>query len=1157
MAVDGSQGPLVERVLVVGPSAEWTLHGDSGSGGGAGARPAASEEDALADPPCFEPVVQDCWPALSPEAAAAAAAADGGQAQGQQGESFELPLMVARFCLPSGARCRLSSAAASCNGLRTTQWDVILSGKPAGPLLREELPSFFTFVLTARDAAVVYGASLTFWEPLSVDEEEALWSSVAAQRGEALRDCRRFGVVVQRAVCLLSRLPLYSAFRDFLCHLYRSLPESPVPVERLVAWLCAAVPAPAPGGPTVQFPLGSRAVRVALPPEAALPLLDCPLHLVLQVLPIPRLLLLLQCMLLEQQVLLLSSQQSLLNWVCEAACALLFPLKWNHIRIPLLPCWRRFEMMLQMPVPYLIGASAAWLTDKDRPAKTVLFNLDTGEVVLPEVLPALPRKATRKLVARLDDLLKGYDLRRPVKAPGADDCPFAVTEADTCTDGFIGTSSGGMSPTPGLLPAAHHSFPKAEVQLKVFRFFTSLLKGYSQHVKEDSEGDFAAEQWVRQQDREDRPFFAAFAATQLFVSSLVAQRADRSGRLRPEIAACDAALREKVSRRPLLSRNASERCITSALAAAAAGSAARGGAARTVVVPGVSREGLPNQRAWRYSRFPRRLAAELTGPYRSPASLRRAEADCAEERSAASWLAVVQQLGAHAAQERLQRVPARSAADRSSLSPSGQLRRPSTLPTEAASDTSVTLSACTHSMGAFNGFSPQDSPNAPAAPPGLRSPVVMPVATRPRRRSGEVGVLELSCAGSRFRQWAVRDMPDRKGRMLRTVPDGARMYFQRRENGWLKLAGEESAWALERLELEDGSSIGWRVPPDAREELGSPVSSSTTPPEVPRLHPVVPPAALHPVQRASSTGRGGSPSGPVHRELQSSPAGYGLGVSPATEPCAPASPPVVPPRVPSEAAQVDPPSDPSSIPGLTFTVASPREFHPPPDTDGCGHVVDEQWNIHFPGSTVSFRCDVSCPSCSTLLSEDTVINRMSSGPGDFRTQCPRCRHSFRPSFDVSVHHPTAEGTEPRQGHRETVTYLSPRLMHREINGMLRQHISADEGLIDRHPTLWWNLLRQLRGVRIPLQYLLPQVHMGRAAARLAEMLPAAAAAAPALSAAPPPPRVPDPHPDAAEGGDPRPPAPAAPHRLAAAGEQRPDSSPQSSELSPGNDVSSV
>ncbi|KAF2344142.1 DENN domain, partial [Trinorchestia longiramus] len=65
---------------------------------------------------------------------------------------------------------------------------------------------------------------------------------------------------------------------------------------------------------------------------------------------------LLSCMLLENQVLLVSADYYRLMLVAECMCALVLPFTWHHIYVPILPA--ALSHFLDAPVPFIMGLHA-------------------------------------------------------------------------------------------------------------------------------------------------------------------------------------------------------------------------------------------------------------------------------------------------------------------------------------------------------------------------------------------------------------------------------------------------------------------------------------------------------------------------------------------------------------------------------------------------------------------------------------------------------------------------------------------------------------------------------------------------------------------------------------------------------------------------------
>ncbi len=68
-----------------------------------------------------------------------------------------------------------------------------------------------------------------------------------------------------------------------------------------------------------------------------------------------QLLLLLRCLLAEQRIIVTGSHLTLISATTHALIALLYPLRWCHVFVPILPLRRNFMDIVESPVPFLVG----------------------------------------------------------------------------------------------------------------------------------------------------------------------------------------------------------------------------------------------------------------------------------------------------------------------------------------------------------------------------------------------------------------------------------------------------------------------------------------------------------------------------------------------------------------------------------------------------------------------------------------------------------------------------------------------------------------------------------------------------------------------------------------------------------------------------------
>lgn len=228
--------------------------------------------------------------------------------------------MVTHFCHPVG--------------------DVIVPGR------EYQMPRVHHFVLTNDKGRKIYGTCLTVFE----EYEPPLDAPIRAHRIHDDSGERDIEVTVSeedttlylpRCLCILSIWPYMSAFREYLAQLYRLATTTncmTVPLERHIMNICMEIPAPPPGAFEVQINILDSVIRFWSPP-AKLPIayVSIPYRVLFDCLDIDNILHLWYCLIMEQKVLLVSSQYSNLTVCAEILCSLLYPMKWTHLYVPLLP----------------------------------------------------------------------------------------------------------------------------------------------------------------------------------------------------------------------------------------------------------------------------------------------------------------------------------------------------------------------------------------------------------------------------------------------------------------------------------------------------------------------------------------------------------------------------------------------------------------------------------------------------------------------------------------------------------------------------------------------------------------------------------------------------------------------------------------------------
>jgi len=163
-------------------------------------------------------------------------------------------------------------------------------------------------------------------------------------------------------------------------------------VKQLETWIfrLLSAPVPVPGKCHLELHLVPEGIGkphiLALPDQTRFSLVDFPLHLPLELLGVEKCIQILECIMLEQKVLMMSRDYNVLTMSVLALVAMLYPLEYMFPVIPLLPAsLENSEQLLYAPTPYIIGIPASFGQTRKTclPNDVWLFDLDSDTVTAP------------------------------------------------------------------------------------------------------------------------------------------------------------------------------------------------------------------------------------------------------------------------------------------------------------------------------------------------------------------------------------------------------------------------------------------------------------------------------------------------------------------------------------------------------------------------------------------------------------------------------------------------------------------------------------------------------------------------------------------------------------------------------------------------------
>ncbi|KAF7387522.1 hypothetical protein HZH68_013199 [Vespula germanica] len=431
-------------------------------------------------------------------------------------------------------------------------------------------PTFHSFVLTKEDGHRTYGFSLVFYEEcrnrkicaamqtlqamhiteLSSGQNGTPPTARKGQEGHNTRslprhfklsahspsaalayyDSTKDKLLVTKSISLLCQQPYLHAARTFLTNLYKCVPRHPGPglsLESYVYNLLYNVPVPLPGKSLKFFIPNDEPAKVPLElvihqpmPSQELPMLDYPLKDVFTWLGADCVIQLFTCVLLENQVLLRSSDFNKLMVVSECITALLFPFSWQHVYVPILPA--SLHHFLDAPVPFIMGLHAqseGGVLKIASEANLCYVDIDKQSSQFPEELPVFPHKM--QFIAEIRALLNKYK----VPQTGKTDNMFI-----NYVNGDIMTSSLTLPGSGFHLPRRKHSLhdvldwdrPDSAPQTDAFQRIVDIVKRTGVNVDDiDSVEDTINEKILTPQEEYQETLIFNNAIREIFLNRFV------------------------------------------------------------------------------------------------------------------------------------------------------------------------------------------------------------------------------------------------------------------------------------------------------------------------------------------------------------------------------------------------------------------------------------------------------------------------------------------------------------------------------------------------------------------------------------------------------------------------------------------------------------
>eukprot|EP00466_Bigelowiella_natans_P006199 jgi/Bigna1/145249/aug1.96_g19957 len=282
----------------------------------------------------------------------------------------------------------------------------------------ETSPRCFSFVLTSPEGSKQYGATLIFDEHISIEQDEDTVATTTAEEKSSTPP--PFQAVASKALVILSHHPYFNQMEELLKMVFRIsiCKKHPYDIERII-WLIVSVELIHEEGVEDGTTSTTNSLVVEVIDDVVaddidddddddddvddygpgyverLPLLHCKFGMLFELVSHDHIVAAVMLLLQEYKLVLVSDYSSVLVHCAESLRALLYPLEWQSVYIPLLPS--AAKNVLLAPVPFFVGLKPELLADlvDEEPLNSniAILNIDKGVLELPSPAPkSLPSK---------------------------------------------------------------------------------------------------------------------------------------------------------------------------------------------------------------------------------------------------------------------------------------------------------------------------------------------------------------------------------------------------------------------------------------------------------------------------------------------------------------------------------------------------------------------------------------------------------------------------------------------------------------------------------------------------------------------------------------------------------------------------------------------
>ena len=360
-----------------------------------------------------------------------------------------------------------------------------------------ETPKCFNFVLTDELGKRTFGSVIIFSQEIDVSLENYFTPTYTP-------DGTNF--FIQKAICVLSFFPFYYNSLLFLKEIYNiTEPKSKgnIPIERAVCTFVDSLYLQS-YDKLLRFNINNKNIDFYRIPNygKTWDTSDKYIETLFRLLSYDNIITAWEGLLLEKKLYIICSSKNCLSHIAHALIDLLFPFKWIHVYVPILP--EQLKLFIESPVPLIIGIFFH-IDINELPQDSLILNVNKNCFEnYKDKLPLMPSKLNKILFNKLSKLKEQYNLDNPIYV---DNWLFNQDEALIY-----------LSPDNLLFP----KIDTCEIRDTFFSFFLAMFKNYDKFFVYKKnitgvENVFLKDNFLKEHNSsESNSFLSLFCETALF-----------------------------------------------------------------------------------------------------------------------------------------------------------------------------------------------------------------------------------------------------------------------------------------------------------------------------------------------------------------------------------------------------------------------------------------------------------------------------------------------------------------------------------------------------------------------------------------------------------------------------------------------------------------